>query len=248
MLSIRELEPGAISVFKVDLDDVHLSTRRDLLAPDELARADRFRFDVHRNRFIAGRAALRTVLGHYTRISPETVQFAYTSNGKPFLANHNGSLSFNLSNSENFCLIAAGMYEHIGVDIEKMVLDKELMAIAGRFFAPAEVDQLMTLPAERRGDAFYSCWTRKEAFVKAHGSGLAYGLDKFEVTAIPEEPARLLAIHCETPPIGTSSERDINDASSWSMFNLEVDRGYAAALAVHGKVDHVTRFDWEHAI
>ena len=245
MLRIRDLEPGNISVCTVDLGDAILSTRRDLLSPDELARADRFRFEVHRHRFIAGRAALRILLGQYTKTSPENVRFSYTNSGKPFLAEHSSSLSFNLSNSDNLCLIAAGMFEHIGVDIEKIVLDKELMAIAGRFFAPTEVDVLMKLPPEKRGDAFYICWTRKEAFVKAHGTGLVYGLDKFEVTVNPEEPARLLAIHTEPDLLTVAENGSLEDATNWRLFNLEAEPGYAAALAVHGAVESVTQFMWE---
>jgi len=232
-----------LDVYRVPLDDALLSGSSNLLSPDEIARADRFRFPVHRERFIVGRAALRVTLGKYLNLAPDEVHFTYTENGKPYLEGQN--LSFNVSNSDNLCLIALGEFAHIGVDIEKIVPDKGFEDIAKRFFAPAEVSELMKLDVASRASAFYTCWTRKEAFVKAHGTGLVYGLDKFEVTVDPDEPAKLLVIHNDTHSRNPVAEGDINDAKSWSMFDLEIDPGYAATLAVHGMVKRVIQIDWD---
>jgi 4'-phosphopantetheinyl transferase len=232
-----------VDVYRVPLDDIALGGSSNLLSPDEIARANRFRFPVHRERFIAGRAALRITLGMYLRCAPTDIHFAYTESGKPYLDGQ--TLSFNVSNSESLCLIAIGEFKHIGVDLEKVGPDKECEEIAKRFFAPGEVSELMKLDPTGRTAAFYACWTRKEAFVKAHGTGLVYGLDKFEVTVNPQDPVKLIAIHGEPHSRTPVVKGDLNDAKSWSLFDLQVDTGYAATLAVHGTVQRVLQMDWD---
>lgn len=229
-LTNHNLEPGDIHIYKLALDNLDLSDRRDLLSREEITRADRFRYPLHCGRFIAGRAALRILLGKYLKMSPGDIQIEYTASGKPYLSGHDTPLSFNVSNSGGLCLIALGEFDRIGIDIEKIEPDKQHEDIARRFFAPAEFDELMTFDAAARIGAFYACWTRKEAFVKALGTGLVYGLDRFVVSANHLEPARLISID--------------GDPKEWSLCSIDVEANYASALAVHGMVRRVIQVDW----
>ena len=157
-----------------------------LLIPCERARADRFHFRRDRDLFIAGRAQLRRILGAYLRQSPEALRFTYGESGKPALS---GPLAFNLSHSGGFAALAVARFQ-LGVDIECVRPIEE--AVAERFFAADEVMRLRGLPQEQQTEAFFACWTRKEAYVKALGDGLLLSLDSFSVALEPEVPARLL--------------------------------------------------------
>ncbi len=183
--------------FALDLppdDEVHLWTFRlepglddgALLAPCERVRADRFHFRRDRDRFIAGRAQLRRILAAYLRQPPEWVHFRYGVSGKPAVSE---PLAFNLSHSGGFAALAVARFE-LGVDIECIRPIEE--EVAERFFAADEVTRLRSLPQEQQIEAFFTCWTRKEAYVKALGDGLLLALDSFSVSLEPEAPARLL--------------------------------------------------------
>lgn len=175
-------------------DEVHLWTFRlepelddgGLLASCERVRADRFHFRRDRDRFIAGRAQLRRILGAYLRQPPELVQFCYGASGKPAVSE---PLAFNLSHSGDFAALAVARFE-LGVDIECIRPIEE--EVAERFFAADEVMRLRSLPQAQQTEAFFACWTRKEAYVKALGDGLLLPLDSFSVSLEPEAPARLL--------------------------------------------------------
>lgn len=238
------IETGVVKIYRALLNCAVPADRSNILSVDELARANRFRFPIHRDRFIVGRTTLRQVLARHLRQLPHQIDFSYTDSGKPFVDGE--SVSFNLSNSGDLCLIALGKYAHIGVDIEQHVANKEFDDIARRFFAPAEVQELMGFDPERRMAAFYACWTRKEAFVKAHGKGLVYGLDRFAVSANSDGPAMLLSIGGVDTGVG-GMDGSLENPNAWSLFNLDIDPGYSAALAVHGTVERVERFNWDGA-
>lgn len=188
------------------------------LSEEEQARAERFIYSRDAYRFAASRALLRIVLAAYARCVPRDLVFGYATNGKPFLP-QGGQLRFNLSHSDDRALIGVTLGREIGVDVEKIRDDLEVEQIARLFFSKAEQSALSTLPVPRRLRAFYDCWTRKEAFIKARGEGLSLPLDRFDVSLLPEEPARLLA----TRP-------DAHEAADWEMFALSFDEGYAAAV------------------
>jgi 4'-phosphopantetheinyl transferase len=240
MIEGGKIVPGTVHIYRVRLDDPRLHACRRLLSDDEILRADRFRFPLHRDRFIAGRAALRILLAQLIGKSPQEISFAYTENGKPYIPDLMSAVTFNVSNSEDLCLIAVGPFAHIGVDIEHISEDREFEDMARRFFSAGEATGIMQLPEELRAAAFFACWTRKEAFVKAHGVGLVYGLDQFEVAVSPNEPTCLLSI-AQT----SAHAKGLNDPKEWSLFNLNVDDGFAAALAVHGSVQQILELDWE---
>ena len=159
-----------------------------LLASDEHQRAARFHFDRDRDRFIAGRAMMRRILARCLGREPAALHFHYGPSAKPAIE---GKLFFNFSNSDDLGALAVAPFE-LGIDIERVRAIEE--DVAGRFFASDEVACLRALPVEMQTEAFFNCWTRKEAYVKAIGDGLLLPLDRFSVTLAPDEPAALLRV------------------------------------------------------
>lgn len=189
--------PGEAQLFLLSLDDPPWpsDTLHALLAADETARAARFHFAHHRQRFAHGCGLLRRLLAHATGIAPEALRFDFGAEGKPRLAATMArpTIDFNLSHSEGWALVGLSDGAPIGVDIELARPVPDWAALAAQHFAPAEQQALASLPAELREDAFLAGWTRKEAFVKALGGGLAVALASSEVTLDPVGPARLLS-------------------------------------------------------
>ncbi len=153
------------------------------------------------------------------------MRFAYTTYGKPLLADETGAsgLRFNLTHSHGLALLAVTRGREIGVDVERIRDNLEGEKLAERFFSPREVAALRSLPPELRREAFFHCWTRKEAYIKAVGKGLSLPLDQFDVTLHPGEPAALLA-----------TRHDSEEAQRWSMRSLAPGEGYVGALARRG--------------
>ena len=168
-----------VLVWTFDLDEIDSVASAGVLAADERARAARFRFDIHRNRFIAGRALLRHVLAELTGTPPETIEFVYGEHGKPAIKA--GGLHFNLSHAENRAIIGVTQAGPVGVDIERMKPDRARPEIAGRFFAPQETQALAGLSGDVYANAFFQIWSRKEAVLKAVGTGIGGGLSSFSV-------------------------------------------------------------------
>jgi len=193
-----------------------------LLAPDERARADRFHFERDRLRFIAGRARLRLILSRYTGIAASHLHFSYSTYGKPSLvAGLADDLCFNVSHAEDVALCAFTRSGAIGVDVERVRTDVDIERLAAQFFSARENDALRRVPDALKPTAFYNCWTRKEAYVKAHGLGLSLPLDQFDVSLVPDEPARLLASRIQS-----------DEVEQWSLIALRPDEGFVAALAL----------------
>ncbi len=192
------------------------------LDPDECARAGRFVFERHRVRYSVAHGVLRHLLGGYLGVAPEDVQFARARYGKPYLA-RNGGMRFNLAHSGDRALIAVSVDRELGVDLEDVRRDRDVVGIADHFFSPAEAASLKALPAHDRVAAFYRCWTRKEAYIKACGTGLAMRLDSFDVSLEPGAPPALLR-----------SARGADEPQRWKLVEPAADDGFAAALAVEG--------------
>ena len=192
-----------------------------LLSPDEIQRAKRFRFDTNRNEFMVCRGTLRALLGQYLSVPPKELCFEYSEHGRPRLATGSSpeDLDFNVSHSGGHALLGFARGRKIGLDIEKVRWDFGTSEIAERFFSGAERFALRELPPEQRHQAFFRCWTRKEAFIKALGEGLSHPLDQFDVSLAPRVAAQLLA----TRP-------DAEEVKRWSMWDLQAPTGYAAAL------------------
>jgi 4'-phosphopantetheinyl transferase len=184
-----------------------------VLSPDERERAARYRFAVHRDRFIAGRAALRHLLAAYTGTGPAQIQFREGPHGKPALAD-TGCVKFNASHSGDLGLYAVAYGREVGVDIEEHRVTEGLEDVASHYFAPAEQAHLKQAVAEDRPVLFFRCWTRKEAYVKALGTGLSCPLSAFCVS-LEEEP---------TPVIQGAW------GGTWRLFDITPSPGYSAAL------------------
>lgn len=206
------------------------------LTEEELERADRFHFQRHRARFIVARGLLRTILSRYLKIEPRRLRFLYGPKGKPELAGDTGrrGLCFNVSHSHGLALYAVTHGREIGVDVECIRPDVAGEKIAERFFCPQEAAMLRELPAEVRQQAFYTCWTRKEAYLKAIGEGITLRLAQFEVSVTPGEPAVLLSIN-----------GDPKEASYWSLKELDPEPGYVGTLAVKGHGWDLRCWQWE---
>jgi 4'-phosphopantetheinyl transferase len=204
----------------LDIAPAALACRWQVLSEDERQRADRFRFDRDRRRFIAAHSALRHILSGYVGAPPHTLRFDVNGYGKPTLAWPAGRLEFNLSHAGKWAVTVVAAHA-VGVDIERIREDFATYEIAERFFAPEEVRELLALPADERVKAFFLCWTRKEAYIKARGQGLSIPLDSFAVSLDPDRP-RLL--------------RDDLDAQSsrWHFANLVAPEGYLATVVVEG--------------
>jgi 4'-phosphopantetheinyl transferase len=152
------------------------------------------------------------------------LQFSYSAHGKPKLEGHPGNaLEFNVSHSDGMAIVSLARHSRLGVDIEKVRLDFEHQHIAERFFSDQEREQLRSMSPEEIPYAFFRCWTRKEAFIKALGEGLSHPLHQFDVELRATEPARLL-----------STRPDPAEVSRWSLFDIPVPAGYLAALAMEG--------------
>ena len=208
---------------------------RNALSSEETERACRFRFEKDRESFIATRGILKTLLAGYLNMAAGKVMLAYGPHGKPELSAEACSrpVRFNVSHSRGFALFAFALYCDIGVDIEFRRQDIAADHIAERFFSPGEKAYLEKLPPGMKERGFFTCWVRKEAFLKATGRGLSYGIDRVEVSMDPESPASLVSV-------GGSE----GDAALWSLHDLPVAPGYAAALAVKGHGFNLFLLQW----
>ncbi len=206
-----------VQVWQVDLAQpaAALSELERVLAPDERDVAARGQPDVRRRRLVS-RAALRIALGRALGCRPESLEFVLSPGGKPELAGE--SLAFSVSGSGDLGVIAVAPSGPIGVDVEEIVERSGLDRLVSARFARAEADAIEGLAGEERLRAFYNCWTRKEAYVKATGAGLVRPLDRVVVSVDDARPAIL------------SLEGD--DPKRWSLAALDVRAGFAGALAV----------------
>jgi 4'-phosphopantetheinyl transferase len=198
---------------------------KTVLSPDELKRADRFHFARDRQRFVAARALLRTILASYLDTAPSDLSFVYSKKEKPSLASaHSSDVTFNISHSGGIALFAFALGREIGVDVEQVRSDFDLDAIARRFFSEHEQNQLAGLPTEAKAEAFFRCWTRKEAYIKATGDGLSLPLSQFDVSL---EPGKQDALFATRP--------DASEAARWLLGEVPAGSGYIGAICVRGR-------------
>ena len=196
------------------------------LSDDERERAGRFRPVAARSRdeFIVCRAILRLLLGECFGLDPRRVCFSVTARGKPRLAGPDPApLRFNVSHSHGMALFAVTGHCEVGVDLERVRVrpDADLLGMAERYFAPREAAVLRALDAGERVETFFRLWTRKEAYLKAHGLGISYGLERVEVSHAADEPAHIVHI-----------DGDRQAAACWSLRTLVPAPGYVGALAL----------------
>jgi 4'-phosphopantetheinyl transferase len=233
-----ELASGEIHIWRASLatDQAILRNLESKLTEDEKARAARFVFARDRKRFIAARGILRDLLGRYLQCAPQTIEFVYGPRGKPAVVSRGSqpAIGFNLSHSHALAVIAFGRGREIGIDIELIRPEFAGEEIAKRYFSAKEIDELGRLPAELRTEGFFTCWTRKEAYIKARGDGLHIALDSFDVLLSPGSRATLSSA----------------DESRWSIESfvpsLSSEPTYAGAVVAEGRDWTARYFEWKH--
>jgi 4'-phosphopantetheinyl transferase len=221
------LPSDEVHLHRVNLEAIANEEARweKLLSADERQRAARFHFARDRRHFVAARAMLRTLLGKYLGIDPAALSFSYSQNGKPHLSQPYAAtgLTFNLSHSGGIALYAFSRNRDLGVDVEQIRQDYEVDGIARRFFSAHEQKQLSDLPAKGKPEAFFRCWTRKEAYIKATGDGLSLPLSQFDVSLDSGNTDALV-----------TTRPDPAEAARWRLTDINAGTGYAGALCVRG--------------
>jgi 4'-phosphopantetheinyl transferase len=244
--------PPSFPTDQVDIWRVHLEgspldgsltqgPETGVLSPDEIARANRFHFEKDRAHFICCRTALRQLLGKYLGIPASEIQFRYSTNGKPQLeANLNPrALQFNVSHSADLAAIAIGSEHRLGVDLEKIRIDVDIVSLSTRFFSLRERAELHALPEHLRVSAFFACWTRKEAFLKATGEGLSFPLENFSVSVQPDSNPKLEEVN-----------EDSKVGEQWFLADIHVGVDYRAALAIERRHTRLQTysFGWKSGV
>ena len=224
---------AAVHVWCVALDDpaCDVESLHTRLSPDEQERAAKFRFSRDRRRYVIAHAALRDILSRYLLSEPQGLQFSSGENGKPRLAPpfHNSAIEFNLSHSQEQALLAVNREHEIGVDLEYVNADFNVFDVAQRFFTDAEVAALRRLPVALQFRGFYKCWTSKEAFLKAKGTGLSGKLDEVRISLLDEE----VRVHAAV--------------AGWALTELSISDGYEGALVTRNRPPAVLYFRWRSA-
>lgn len=222
-----------VHVFTIGLDVSPERAREyaSVLSDDELARASRFRDSTDAARYISAHGALRQILGELSGNPPASMRFAALEHGKPTMIAACGTpdWQFNLSHSGGFALVAASSAVTLGVDIERKSLPKDHLRLAARFFSESEQAVYRDLPPESQVDGFFCIWTRKEAFIKAVGAGLAIPLPSFDV-ANPESGLGVPALRLRHSDHIAMADTD------WQLLDLEAPAGYAAAMAARSRL------------
>lgn len=207
----------------LEQEESHINELARTLSENELLKAKSFYFQKDQRRFVVTHGILRKILGWYLNIEPKRLKFSYGRHGKPTLTGvtDGHSLCFNMSHSHSLALFAFTWGRKIGVDVEYVRSMPDAEEIADRFFSPQENAVFRRVPAGKKLEAFFNCWTRKEAFLKAVGDGLSRSLDSFEVSLFPGEPAQLLGVG-----------GDPLEASRWHLRALAPAHGYVGAFVV----------------
>ena len=225
-----------VRITSLDRRQSDLRFFESILAEDEINRANRFHFKKDRERFVAGRGLLRMILSSYVGTPANEIIFTYGCHGKPGLRRQDGrpAIEFNLAHSAGTAIYAITRDRPVGIDIELVNHEFPIESVAERVFSKVEVAAFRSLPRDMQRTAFFKCWTRKEAFIKALGDGLSCPLSDFDVSLVPGQPAKLLYIR------GASEE-----ASRWYMEDIESVAGYAAAIVFSGSQCrmHVSQWD-----
>jgi 4'-phosphopantetheinyl transferase len=218
-----------VHIWRINLNssESQLQFFRETLSSDEIARAQRFYFPEHRQRFIAGRGTLRAILGQYLGIDPKQVEFEYQPRGKPLLAAKfaDKGLLFNLSHSQDLALLGVSYQNQIGVDLEYIRTMSDLEGLAKRFFSFKEYEYLRLFSPQEQQQIFFRYWTCKEAYLKATGDGLVQ-LEEIEISLTPNQPSQLLV------------------SGGWNLRELTPAENFAAAVVVTGS--NINLHCWEY--
>jgi 4'-phosphopantetheinyl transferase len=208
----------ALELRRCDGEDIDAVA--ELLSPPERARAERFRQADDRRRFILGRGLLRTMLGRQLDRAPASLVFGANPHGKPTLADA-GDIAFNVSHSGDYVLVAVGRAAAIGVDVERVRPDLDMVGVGRQVFTPAELAFITSASGAEKTFRFFRHWTFKEAVAKACGLGLSLDLKRFEIS-FDDGPPHLVC----------HGAAELGAASDWRLAAVPVEEGYRGALAV----------------
>jgi 4'-phosphopantetheinyl transferase len=225
-----------LHVWRVDVtsEALNYAFYADQLEPLELGCARRFRFDTDRLRYVISRGTLRCLLGRYLHTDPAALQIGSSLNGKPFLASPTSDLSFNSSHSDGAALHAFCRAARIGVDIEAVKHSHQLDYAHLGVLAPEELESLQSHAGPELPAVFAQVWTRKEAYVKAVGTGLGHPLDWFCIGPSPDN--RLTVIY---------DRQARADSTQWHLVDLDVGQSYAACVAFCGRRRALRMIDYK---
>lgn len=228
-----QLLPDEVHVWRARLTvpGTYIQSLYQLLSADELQRAERLRRPIDRERFVVARGTLRLLIAVYLSEAPGAISFQYAHGGKPTLVPASG-LQFNLTHSHDLALFAFALDRRIGIDLERIISNPDPLP-AACLLSIDERAALQQIAPEERVAAFYRCWTRKEAFVKARGNGVALPFDSFAVSLTASMAAVLLSVR-----------DDPDEPGRWSLRSLQPAAGYTAALAVEGTGWRLHCWDW----
>lgn len=216
----------------LDIADADFGRLTADLSPEERIRASRYRFSFDVRTSMLARAILRQILCRYLGTAAAELSFTYGAHGKPALANCEAEwLQFNVSHSGDLALYAIAREREVGVDLERVNPALASWQLASAFFAEGEVRALRDAGDELRSEAFFACWTRKEAYLKARGSGLSAALDNFEVPLTNQA-----VVHRPVPLVAGDM--------GWSVQSLDVRDGMAGACAAQGSNWRVCQWQW----
>jgi len=220
---VRRLPEDGVHVWRIGLDvpATRLAGLGAYLAPEETARAERYRFPLPRQRFVAARGLLRELLGAYLEMDPARLRFRQNAWGKPLLLEPPDALQFNVAHTDDLALVAVSAGGAVGIDVERVRPLAHLDRLAARAFSPLEYAAFRELSPSQQLEAFFAVWTRKEAYMKARGWGFHLPPDAFDVTVAPDAPPQLLADR-QAPA----------EAPRWSLHDLAVGTAYRASLCV----------------
>ncbi|HEY3853995.1 MAG TPA: 4'-phosphopantetheinyl transferase superfamily protein [Verrucomicrobiae bacterium] len=218
-------------IIPLDISMLEMDAFSETLSPSESRRADAFHFDVDRFRFIAGRGALRTILGRYLNESPVYIEFEYEPRGKPRLAGQfaSGDLQFNLAHCEDVAVLALAWGCSVGIDVERERDFDDIEPVVKVICSPRQVAEFEALRSDQQTAAFYRLWTRKEAWLKATGNGITTSLEEVEPSFLPGETA-----HYQSLPKSFSTP-----VNNWSLFDFMPKPGFIAALALDKEIEHL---------
>lgn len=219
-----DISKNEIHIFKTfsAISETELNSYSELLNSEEKNKAVRFKFAKHRNNFISFRANLRIILSEYLNTHPAKITFSYADKGKPFLSD--SEIKFNISHSDNFAVYAVTSQTEIGIDTEKIKELPDALSIAKNYFSEMEVKQFSAVDENNYKQAFYNCWTRKEAFIKAIGEGLSFPLADFSVSFLQGEEPSMKWIK-DKP----------EESLQWSIINLDLEKEYITSLAIRSR-------------
>ncbi len=231
------LSTGEVHVWRASLQQQAEQVQQlsQTLSADEWLRAERFHFESDQRRFIVARGLLRTILGCYLEVEPAQISFRYGAYGKPALAQPlcEATLSFNLSHAQELVLYALARQRQVGIDLEWITPLADVDQLAKSCLSAREWSLFQRLPELQKPERFFRTWTRKEAYLKAKGQGLALPLDQIEVSWLPTDTPQLV----HSPALPEAAER-------WSLRDLDPGPGYVAALVVEGQGWQLSGWQW----